>query len=47
MSEMSCSDVCEVVTMRLKRLGFDISDDPDHTDVLEALGCIKFVKIKE
>jgi len=47
MSEMSCSDVCEVVMMRLKSLGFEISDDPDHTDVLDALDSVKFVKIKE
>ncbi len=47
MSEVSCSDVCEVVTWRLKALGFDISDDPDHTDVLDALDKVKFIKVEE
>ncbi len=44
MSDISCSDVCEVVLARLGALGFKISDDPDHTDVLEALDKVTFVK---
>lgn len=47
MSDVSCSDVCEIVIWRLKALGFDISDDPDHTDVLDALDNVKFIKIEK
>jgi len=44
MSEPDCTDVCEAVIPALKRLGFKISDDTDHTDVLEALSQCKLVK---
>lgn len=44
MSEVSCGDVCEAILDRLHSLGFKISDDPDHTDVLEALDKVTFVK---
>jgi hypothetical protein len=44
MSEPDCTDVCEAVIPALKSLGFKISDDSDHTDVLEALYQCKLVK---
>lgn len=44
MSEVSCGEVCDEVLARLHTLGFEISDDPDHTDVLEALDKVTFVK---
>lgn len=39
-----CTDVCEIVIERLKNLGFTIVDEEDHTDVIDALGHVKFVK---
>ena len=45
MSVPDCSDVCEIVHMRLNALGFKISaDDEDHTDIIEALSHVKFVR---
>lgn len=43
MSLPDCTDVCEVVIDALARLGFKFTDDPDHEDILEALGKVKFV----
>ena len=43
MSQTDCADVCEVVIDALARLGFKFTDDPDHEDILEALGKVKFV----
>ncbi len=43
-----CSDVCEIVQRRLTELGFKIdNDNGDHTDMIEALEKIKFVKVEE
>ncbi len=44
MSEPDCTDVCETIMSALHSLGFKISDDSDHTDVLEALYQCKLVK---
>ncbi len=44
MSILSCSDVCEEVHIRLDAIGFEISEEDDHTDVLEALSQIEFVR---
>jgi len=44
MSEPDCTDVCEIVMSALHSLGFKISDDSDHTDILEALYQCKLVK---
>lgn len=46
MSEPDCTDVCEAVDSRLRRMGFKISDESDHTDILEALDK-EFIKIEE
>lgn len=44
----SCSDVCEIIHEKLNELGFKIDDsDEDHTDMIEALGKIRFVKVEE
>ena len=41
----SCSDVCEIVHMRLSELGFKIDcDDEDHEDMIKALDHVKFVR---
>jgi len=46
MTVPGCSDVCEYIHIELVRLGFKINkDDPDHTDILEALEQIKIVKV--
>ena len=43
-----CSDVCEIVHERLIGLGFNIdNDNEDHTDMIEALEKIKFVKVEK
>lgn len=44
MSEPDCTDVCEVVIAKLQSLGFKISDESDHSDILEALDKVKFAK---
>ncbi len=42
-----CSDVCEIVHERLIELGFKIdNDNEDHTDMIEALEKIKFVRVE-
>ncbi len=43
MSQKNCTDVYDVVLGALGALGFKFTDDPDHEDVLEALGKVKFV----
>ncbi len=43
MSSPSCTDVCEIIHTGLRGLGFEISDDEDHTDMLEALAKCKLV----
>lgn len=44
----SCSDVCEIVHKRLNELGFKIDEiDEDHTDMIEALEKVRFVKVEE
>ena len=40
----SCSDVCEITHEKLRELGFEISEDEDHTDMIEALSETKLVK---
>ena len=41
-----CSDVCEVVHDQLLRLGFPIDhESDDHTDILEALGNVRLVRL--
>lgn len=47
MSEPDYSDVYEVVMMKLGGMGFKISDDPGHTDIMEVLDKVRFVKNKE
>ena len=43
-----CSDVCEIVHEKLIELGFKIdNNNEDHTDMIEALEKIKFVKVEE
>ena len=40
--------MCEIVHERLIELGFKIdNNNEDHTDMIEALEKIKFVKVKE
>ena len=44
---ISCSDVCEQVIERLLQLGFKINtEDEDHTDIMDALGCITMTVAK-
>jgi len=44
----SCSDVCEIVHKRLGELGFKIDgDNEDHTDMMEALEQVRFVKVEK
>ncbi len=43
MSTPDCTDICEVIHTGLRRLGFDITDDEDHTDMLDALAKCKLV----
>lgn len=43
----SCSDVCEIVHEKLISLGFKIDNsNEDHTDMIEALEKIEFVKVR-
>jgi len=50
MGHLDCSDVCEIVIDNLLRLGFTkkqlnlIGDDPDHKEIIEALGHVQFVR---
>ncbi len=44
MSGPDCSDGCEAVHERLNQLGFRFSDDEDHTDILEALNKVEFIR---
>jgi hypothetical protein len=37
MREPDCTDVCEIIISHLKSLGFKISDDVNHTDIINAL----------
>ncbi len=39
---IGCSDVCEVVHERLAKLGFVISENEEHDDILEALDKVSF-----
>ena len=43
MSTPGCIDVCEVIHTDLIKLGFEVSDDEDRTDMLEALAKCKLV----
>lgn len=44
----SCSDVCEIVHKKLSELGFQIDEsDEDHTDMIEALEKVRFLKVEE
>lgn len=46
--QTSCSDVCEIVHQKLNELGFKIDDnDEDHTDIIEALKKVRFVKVED
>lgn len=45
MSDPDCVDVCEAVRSMLGGFGFEFNDTEDHTDMLEALGKVKFVLI--
>jgi len=45
MSDTDCVDVCEAVRSMLGGFGFTFNDAEDHTDMLEALGKVKFVLI--
>lgn len=47
MSEPDCTDVCEAVESALRRMRFKISNESDHTDILEALDKAEFIKIDE
>jgi len=44
MSGPGCSDVCEAVHERMNQLGFRFSDDEDHSDILEALNKVEFIR---
>ncbi len=44
MSSPDCTDVCEIVHTLLAALGFEISDDEDHTDIIETLSQCKLVR---
>ena len=46
--QLGCSDVCEIVHEKLNELGFKIDDnDEDHTDMIKALGKVRFIKIED
>ncbi len=44
MSHPDCSDVCEIIHAQLSALGFMVSDDEDHTDMIEMLAQCKLVR---
>jgi hypothetical protein len=46
MSGPSCTDVCEIIIDWLRSLGFKISQEEDHTDVINALEECHLVKDK-
>lgn len=47
MSRPDCSDVCEIIHTWLLDIGFKIDPhDEDHSDMIEALGKCKLVKIE-
>jgi hypothetical protein len=46
--QMSCSDICEIVHIKLNELGFKIDvNNEDHTDMMEALEKVRFIKVEE
>lgn len=44
MSSPDCTDVCEIIISQLKALGFKISNNEDHTDVINALNKCSLIK---
>ncbi len=44
MSRPGCSDVCEIIHAQLSAIGFKISDDEDHADMIEMLAQSKLVR---
>jgi hypothetical protein len=44
MSHPDCTDICEMVHFELGKLGFTISDDEDHTDMLDCLAKCKLIR---
>ncbi len=45
MSLPDCTDVCEIIIQELARLGFKVSDDEDHTEMIEQLAQCKLVRL--
>ena len=37
MSKPSCGEVCEALIHRVEEMGFPLTDDDDHSDILDAL----------
>ncbi len=44
MSTPDCTDVCEIIIDQLKALGFNVSQDEDHTSMIEQLALCKLVR---
>ena len=47
MSKPSCGDVCEAIIHQVSELGFPLTDDDDHSDILDALGQCLIVRRSE
>ncbi len=45
MSLPDCTDICEIIIQELTRLGFKVSDDEDHTEMIEQLAQCKLVRL--
>ncbi len=45
MSLPSCTDICEIIIQELTSLGFKVSDDEDHTEMIEQLAQCKLVRL--
>lgn len=45
MSLPDCTDICDIIIQQLTDLGFKVSDDEDHTEMIEQLAQCKLVRI--
>lgn len=44
MSLPDCTDICDIIIQQLTDLGFKVSDDEDHTEMIEQLARCKLVR---
>lgn len=44
MSTPDCTDICEIIIDQLRAIGFNVSQDEDHTSMIEQLALCKLVR---